>query len=221
MADHTTDGRGACAIRKVVVTNLVSLDGYVAGPGGDLSVMPIDHGFDRYNLERLRTADTILMGARSFGGMIGFWPHVLEDPSFSPAVQMDPSVAPIHAEIAGRNHEARKVVISDSLTPGDAEPWADSTTIVPRAEAHETVRALRAKDGADIVVFGSPTVWTDLLRAGLVDEVHVLVGPAMVGGGVAAFRPGTAARLRLIDHRRLDDSDLVLLAYAVDLSRTA
>ena len=203
-------------MRKVVVANLVSVDGYVAGPGGDLSVMPIDQGFDHYNLERLRTADTILLGARTFSGVIGFWPHVLEDPSFSPAVQMDPSTAPIHAEIATRNHEARKVVISDSLTPADAEPWADSTTIVPRGAAHDTVRRLRAEDGADIVVFGSPTVWTDLLQAGLVDEVHLLVGPAMVGGGVAAFRDGTAARLRLTDHRQLDGSDLVLLSYAVE-----
>lgn len=203
-------------MRKVVVTNLVSLDGYVAGPGGDLSVMPIDHGFDRYNLERLRTADTIIMGARSFGGMIGYWPQVLEDPSFSPAVQMDPATAPIHAEIAARNHKARKMVISDSLTPADAEPWAESTTIVPRAEARDAVRRLRAEDGADIVVFGSPTVWNDLLQAGLVDEVHLLVGPAMVGGGVAAFRGGTTARLRLTDNRRLDGSNLVLLAYAVE-----
>jgi dihydrofolate reductase len=156
------------------------------------------------------------MGARSFGGMIGYWPHVLEDPSFSPAVQMDPSTAHIHAEIATRNHEARKVVVSDSLTPADAEPWADSTTIVPRAGAHDTVRRLRADDGADIVVFGSPTVWNDLLQAGLVDELHLLVGPAMVGGGVAAFRDGSAARLRLLDHSGLDRSDLVLLSYALD-----
>lgn len=203
-------------MRKVVVTNLISLDGYVAGPGGDLSVMPIDHGFDRYNLERLRTADTIVMGARSFVGMIGFWPRVLEDLSFSPAVQMDPTTAPVHAEIATRNHEARKVVISDSLTPSDAEPWADSTTIVPRAQAHDTVRRLRAEDGADIVVFGSPTVWNDLLQAGLVDEVNLLVGPAMVGGGVAAFREGAAARLRLTDHRQIEDSDLLLISYAVE-----
>jgi riboflavin biosynthesis pyrimidine reductase len=60
------------------------------------------------------------------------------------------------------------------------------------------------------------TVWNDLLQAGLVDEVHLLVGPAMVGGGVAAFRDGTTARLRLTDLRRLDGSDLVLLSYAVD-----
>ncbi len=202
-------------MRKVVVTNLVSLDGYVAGPGDDLSVMPIDHGFDRYNLQRLRAADTILMGARTFRGVIGFWPHVLEDPSFSPAVQMDPSAAPIHAEIAARNRETRKIVISDSLTPADAEPWSASTTIVPRAAARDTVGRLRAEDGDEIVVFGSPTVWNDLLQAGLVDELHLLVGPAAVGGGVAAFRSGTAARLRLTDHRRLDDSSLVLLTYAV------
>ena len=202
-------------MRKVVVTNLVTLDGYVAGPGGDLSVMPLDHGFDRYNLERLRTADTVLMGARTFRGMIGFWPRVLEDPSTSPAVQMNPSTEPIHAEIATRNHEAHKVVISDSLSRADAEPWADSTTIVPRAEAHGFVRQLRTAEGPDILIFGSPTVWNDLLRAGLVDELHLLVGPGIIGGGVGALRRGTAARVRLTDHRRLDDSELVLLSYAV------
>ena len=113
----------------------------------------------------------------------------------------------------------KRAVRQRSLTPSDAEPWADSTTIVPRAEAHDTVRRLRADDGADIIVFGSPTVWNDLLQAGLVDEVHLLVGPAMVGGGVAAFREGTSGRLRLIDHRRLDGSNLVLLSYAVEGAR--
>lgn len=56
----------------------------------------------------------------------------------------------------------------------------------------------------------------DLLQVGVVDEVHLLVGPATIGGGVSAFRDGTAARLRLADHRRLDGSNLVLLSYAVE-----
>jgi hypothetical protein len=49
-------------VRKLVVCNIMSLDGYVAGPGGNVMVLPLDPAFDAYNLERLRAADTLLLG---------------------------------------------------------------------------------------------------------------------------------------------------------------
>lgn len=73
---------------------------------------------------------------------------------------------------------------------------------------------LKSRPGKDILMFGSRTLWNDLLAAGLIDELHLMVGAAVVGGGTPAFaRP--APQLRLLDTRRRDGSDNVLLRYAV------
>ena len=92
-----------------------------------------------------------------------------EDPELSPAVANDPDVADLHRETGQRNNAIRKVVVSDSLTAGDTAPWTDTTTIVGRADAPRVVTALKNQPGKDILMFGSRTLWNDLLAAGLVD----------------------------------------------------
>ena len=201
---------------RVVVSSIVSLDGYVAGPGGDISGLTMDASFDAHNLERLRAARTLLMGATTYRGMSAYWPAVAADPSVSPAVGLDPSVAPVHRETAERNGRLPKVVVSDTLTPADGGPWADTTTVVRRAEARRTVAALRQEDGGEVLVFGSRTLWGDLLAAGLVDELYLLVSPVVLGAGLAAFPPGTAARLALREARPLPGSGNVLLHHTVE-----
>ena len=172
-------------MRKLVVTILTSLDGYVAGPGGNFMAMPLDESFSAYNLERLRTADTLLLGRTTFLGFRSYWPSIAEDPE-QPATER---------EISRRNTAARKVVVSDSLAPDDLAGWGESE-LVRRAAAHDAVRRLKAQDGADILVFGSVPVWNDLLAAGLVDELHVMVGNGVLGDGVPAFPVGSHYRRR-------------------------
>ncbi len=58
-------------MRKVIVSTLISLDGYHEGPGGNVLALPFDDGFSAYNAERLRTADTLMLGRRSFEGFRG------------------------------------------------------------------------------------------------------------------------------------------------------
>jgi dihydrofolate reductase len=190
-------------MRKLVVTILISLDGYVAGPGGDFMAMPLDASFSAYNLQRLRTADTLLLGRTTFLGFRSYWPSVAEDPD-QPETER---------EIARRNTAARKVVISDSLQPQDLVGWGESE-LVRRGEAHDAVRLLKAQDGADILVFGSVPLWNDLLAAGLVEELHVMVGNGVLGDGVPAFTRRLPERLRLLETRQLEGSDNVLLVYA-------
>jgi dihydrofolate reductase len=190
-------------MRRFVVSTLTSLDGYQAGRGGDLSVLPFDEGFSRYNLERLRTASTLLLGRRFFEGFWAYWSSVAEDAS-APAVER---------EIAGLNLPMEKVVVSDTLRHDPAAPWAATTRVVRIADAPEAVAALKQEDGGDLLMFGSPTTWNPLLERGLVDEVHVLVGPALLGDGVKLFA-GERAPLRLLESRPLPDSQLVLLRYA-------
>jgi hypothetical protein len=53
-------------MRKLIVCNIVSLDGFYSGPGGNVMAMPFDDGFSDYNAERLRAADTLLLGRTSY-----------------------------------------------------------------------------------------------------------------------------------------------------------
>ncbi|MEV4297268.1 dihydrofolate reductase family protein [Microbispora rosea] len=202
-------------MRKLIVSSVMSLDGYVEGPGRDVMALPMDDFFDAHNLERQRAADTLLLGATTYSGLKAYWPAVAADPALSPAVANNPGLADLHREIGRRNNEMRKVVVSDSLTEEDTAPWTGTTTIVRRADAHKAVAELKSRPGGDILIFGSRTLWNDLLAAGLVDELHLMVGAAVLGGGTAAFGGGPVPPLRLLETRRRDDSDNVILRYAV------
>lgn len=89
-------------------------------------------------------------------------------------------------------------------------------TIVSRADAHERVAERKAGPGRDIIMFGSHVLWNDLLAHGLVDELHLMIGPGIVGGGTPAFEGKPPASLRLLEARAFEGSGLVLTRYAVE-----
>lgn len=105
-------------------------------------------------------------------------------------------------------------VVSDSLTPPDTAPWQHQTTIVARSDAHAAAADLRRTDG-DTVIFGSRTVWADLLAHGLVDELQLLLGPRVLGAGTPVFTGLPRTDLRLLDVDRPGGTDTVVLRYAV------
>jgi dihydrofolate reductase len=202
-------------MRKLIVSNIMSLDGYFEGPGKNVMALPMDGFFDELNLERLRAADTLLLGATTYSGLKGYWPAVAENPEVSPAVAANPDVADIHRETGLRNNQIQKIVVSDSLTADDTAPWTETTTIVRRVDARRAVADLKDGPGKDILMFGSRTLWNDLLVAGLVDELNLMVGAAVLGGGTPTFSAGPVPPLRLVGTRRWDGSDNVLLSYEV------
>ncbi|GLZ37241.1 dihydrofolate reductase family protein [Actinokineospora sp. NBRC 105648] len=187
-------------MRKLIVSTIVSLDGYCAGPGGDVMALPMDHAFDAHNAERLRAADTLLLGATSYRMFSGYWPAIAEDENSSAD----------NREISRLNGAIAKVVVSDTLTPADGGAWRDTTEVVSREQAHARVAALKLGPGRDILVFASPTLWHDLARGGLVDEVHAMVGPVVLGDGIPGLVRGD---LRLLGTRTFAGSDNVLLTY--------
>src|SRR5262249_25542420 len=97
-------------MRNLIVCNIMSLDGYCEGPGGNVMALPMDGFFDEHNLERLRAADTPLLGAATYMALKGYWPAVAENPVVSPAVANNPDVADLHRETGQRNNEVQKVV---------------------------------------------------------------------------------------------------------------
>lgn len=196
-------------MRNLIVSNAMSLDGYYEGPGKNVMALfdyrwdyPTDESFDAYNAERLRAADTLLLGRVSYQGFKGFWPSVADDPD----------ATPIQREISHLNNAIDKVVISDSLTPEEAAPW-HNTRIIGRVDAHEQIAELKRQSGKDILVFGSHTLWNDLLTKDLVDELHLMIGPVVLGAGTPLFDGQPAVSLRLIETRMWDDSGNVLVQY--------
>jgi len=189
-------------MRKLIVCNIISIDGFYSGPNDDVMAMPFDAPFDDYNAERLRAADTLLLGRRSFEGFKGYWPQIADNPD----------APPVEREISRLDNAIDKVVVSDTLTDADLAPWTN-TTIIRRADAHGAVARLKDGPGREILTFGSHVLWNDLLKAGLVDELHLMIGSAFLGEGVPVF-DGPRTGLRLLDARVMDGSQLILARYA-------
>ncbi len=192
-------------MRKLIVTNIVSLDGYYEGPGGNVMVLPMDHTFDAYNVDRLRAAHTLLLGRRSYELFRGFWPPVADDAGATDDQR----------EISRLDGQIQKVVVSDSLTADDTDPWRDTTRIVPRRDGRRHVRDLKDSRDGQILVFASRTLWNDLMTAGLVDELHLIVGAVVLGGGTPAFVTSPNGSLQLLETRAFEGSSNFLARYAV------
>jgi dihydrofolate reductase len=189
-------------VRKLIVCNHMSIDGYYDGPGNNVMAMPMDPTADTYYLERMKTADTLLLGRTSYEGFIGFWPPKADDPD-----------APeVHREFGALYRTHTKVVVSDSLTADDITAWRETTTVVRRADLADWLAEAKGQPGRDLLTFGSRTMWTPLLAAGLVDELHLMVGPGALTDGTPLFAE-PAAGLRLLEARQIDESNVGLLSY--------
>src|SRR5918992_2337071 len=127
-------------MRKLIVCNIISVDGFFSGPNDDVMVMPFDATFSEYNAERLRAADTLLLGRRSFEGFRDYWPPIADDPE----------QPPLEREISRLDNAIDKVVVSDTLTDAELAPWTN-TRIVRRADAHDAIAELKRGDGRDII----------------------------------------------------------------------
>lgn len=192
---------------SVIVTNIVSLDGFDRDADGSPLSLNMDAAFDAYNLERIGRARAVLLGATSYQMFSGFWPHVAD----APADPADPALTETNREFSRTYNRLPKVVVSDSYEPTPDNAWFDSTTRVRRGEVASWITAERNPEAGDVVVFASRTMWNGLLRQGLVDEIHLIVSPRALGAGGAVFDEHT--ELELLEARQLDGSANVLLRY--------
>ena len=159
-------------VRKVVVYELLSLDGVAEQP--DEFVTEFDDVMQD-NLDRvIATQDAVLLGRQTYNDWAGFWP----------ASEIEPFASFING--------VEKFVVT-STTP--EKTWANTRFV--DGSLVELVTELKQQSGRDIGVHGSITLAQSLLEQGLVDELRLVIAPALHINGRKLFDKGLSRRLRL------------------------
>lgn len=193
-------------MRKIIVSEFMSLDGVVQAPGG--ADEDTEGGFTRggwthpywhdeigVEFDRaMREADALLLGRKTWQ---------IHGGAFEPMAEGDPFGDVMNA--------IPKYVVSTTL--GDASAWRNSTLI--KDNVVEQVRALKEQPGKNILIDGSSVLIHTLAHHDLVDEYHLMVYPLVLGGGKKLFADGAPLTLRLDEARPLP-TGVVLMRYVVE-----
>jgi dihydrofolate reductase len=198
-------------MRKIVVFDRVTADGYFSGREGNLDWVVPDAEVDKLGGDAVPgSGNMMLFGRRTYQMFESFWPNVLKDSPEAP----DPHV-PGRQSAAMRNmavwiHEATKIVFSKSL---ERVTWHNSRLL--RDIEPASIESLKQEPGgSDIMIFGSGQVVSRLTALGLIDEYQLIVGPLLLGSGKPLVS-GLTSRvpLDLLDVKRYESGN-VMLRYA-------
>lgn len=150
-----------------------SLDGFVAGPNGEMNWIKFDDSLFDFVGTMTAKADTALYGRVTYELMQGYWPTAADKPNASKHDR----------EHAAWYKDVSKVVLSTTLDEAGL-----ANTKVFRDNLTANINKLKQQEGKDILIFGSPRASQSLLREDLVDEFWLFVNPIILGEGMLMFK---------------------------------
>lgn len=171
-------------MRKLKLQVQMTVDGYVAGPNGELDWMTFET--DDKLSARINaltdTSDTILLGRKMTDEFVNYWTSVLDNPE-SPEYSFAQKMVNIP-----------KIVFSKTIKESK---WANTT--MANGDLVEEIEKLKKKDGKDIIVYGGASFVSSLIKNNLIDEYHLFVNPVAIGKGMTIFgNSEERLKLRLI-----------------------
>jgi dihydrofolate reductase len=181
-------------MRKLIMWNMVTLDGFFEGPKSwDLDWHNDVWGeeLEQFSLEQLKSADMLLFGRVTYQGMANYWPSATGE-----------------VEVANFMNNIPKVVFSRTLEKAE---W--NNTRLVKANAEDQVAELKQQYGKDMLLFGSANLASSLMRQDLIDEYRLGINPVVLGGGNPLFKPNPdRMKMKLLEAKPLK-SGCVILRY--------
>jgi dihydrofolate reductase len=160
-------------MRNVIMHISMTVDGFVAGPNGEMDWLALDPESWAADVERMKEKiDTVLLGRVNYEGFGGYWPTVADNPASGAA----------DVTFSKWLDAVPKVVFSTTLDKAD---WQNSRLV--KGDLMEEVQKLKQQPGKDIMIMNSTSIGQQLMRAGLVDEYWLWVNPAIIGAGRPLF----------------------------------
>ena len=194
--------------RPIVVTELVSLDGYIVGPDEDMSWVAV--GFDPQMQDDIAVDlrdgyDTFLLGRVTYEIFSAYWPHAQP---YEEGDALKPAEGKEDPRVIRAMNETEKVVFSSTLVD---PAWSHTRVVTGGLE--DEVRRLKRQPGGAIGVQGSASVVAALVRADLVDRYRLYLHPVVLGAGTPLHPEGHGRQdFALTDLTRYDNG-VVLLTY--------
>lgn len=182
-------------MRKLVLIVHTSLDGFVAGPQGELS--DFDPGEDNlaFVASLTENADAAMFGRVSYELLEAHWPQVKDQPDASPAAKK------YSAWYAG----AQKIIISKTLD------LQDPSVIIIRENLKESIEKITSLPGKDILIFGSPSIAQHMIEADLIDEYWIFINPVIFGKGIQLYPKGSGLKkFRLVKQEIFPNGEIAL-----------
>ena len=171
-------------MRKLKLQVQISVDGFIAGPNGEMDWMAWnwDDELKEYVDNLTSPVDCILLGRKLAEGFIPHWAGVASGPD-NPEVE------------SGRKFtETPKVVFTRTLENSDPIVSEWTNTELAKGNLADEVNSLKQKGGKDIIAYGGAELVSDLIKEDLIDEYHLFVNPTALGEGMSIFRQRTGLK---------------------------
>jgi dihydrofolate reductase len=189
-------------MRKIISFMHISLDGFVAGPNGEMNWIKVDEEIFDHVGKRISQTDTALYGRITYEMMENYWPDAGKKPNASKH-DIDHSTW---------YNGAQKIVLSKTMQ-GAKLP---NTTIISDNLA-DRIAEIKGQPGSEILLFGSPTATHALIQQGLIDGYWLFVNPVILGNGIPLFENiKEKTSLKLLAPTRQFASGVTELNYEVD-----